>query len=133
MCVFSVCSCIKGMCAFSVCSCIKRMCTSSIYLGFMDFSGLLWIFYKLVEILLILSSFKKKKSGSLFCTCTWLKFLPFRSINSSSIFSTLLASTCPSHETELDIYVFFIFFPQLTEPNQTKNGWFEPVLVRFRF
>jgi hypothetical protein len=39
-------------------------------------------FYELVEILLVLLSFRL-----LFCTCTWLKSLPFRPINLSSIFS----------------------------------------------
>jgi len=96
--------CMKRMCIFlCVCFCIKRMCISSIFLNFMDFSGLLWLFYELVEILLVFSSFKKKKSGSLFYTFTWLEFLPFRLVNSSSIFSTSLAWACPSHEIELDL------------------------------
>ena len=103
--------CIKKVCAFSVYYCLKRMCVSFICLGFMDFSELLWLFYELVEILLVLSSFKKKRLVSLFYTCIWLEFLSFRLINSSSIFSTLLASACPSHETKLDyIGFFFVFF-----------------------
>jgi hypothetical protein len=71
----------------------------------MDFSGLVWLFYKLLEILLVLSSFKKKRLESLFCACKWLKFFPLRPINPSSIFSISLASACPSHGTRLDFNI----------------------------
>jgi hypothetical protein len=75
---------------------------------FHGFSGLFWLFYELVEILL---------ARIIILHCTWLK--PCRLINLSSIFFTLLllASACSSHETKLD-YLFFQFFPLInrTEP-----------------